>query len=136
MKIKRGLPGIRKALYFALALMLVIWLMFIGNIILFVVVAIQYHEDMPEYVEGGEVMEALTCTQNGYELSASMQEALTKMQQWAMLLDENGKVIWSYRKPVEIKESFTRSEIARMSKWYLEDYPVYLRVWEDRIMVV
>lgn len=136
MKIRSGLPGIRKALYFALALMLVIWLMFIGNIILFVVVAIQYHEDMPEYVEGGEVMEALTVTQNGYELSASMQEALTKMQQWAMLLDENGKVVWSYRKPVEIKESFTMSEIARMSKWYLEDYPVYLRVWEDRIMVV
>lgn len=136
MKIRSGLPGIRKALYFALALMLVIWLMFIGNIILFVVVAIQYHEEMPEYVEGGEVMEALTVTQNGYELSASMQEALTKMQQWAMLLDENGKVVWSYRKPVEIKESFTMSEIARMSKWYLEDYPVYLRVWEDRIMVV
>lgn len=136
MKVKSGLPGLRKALYYVVALMLIIWLLFITNIIILVVVALRYHEDMPEYVEGGEVMDALTLTENGYELSVPMQEALTKTQQWAMLLDENGKVIWSCRKPAEIKESYTQSEIARMSKWYLEDYPVYLRVWDERIMVV
>lgn len=136
MQMKSGLPGVRKALYFALALMLVIWLMLIANIILFVVILIQYQKDRPEYMEGGEVMEALALTESGYELAVPMQERLTNMRQWAMLLDENGKVIWSYKKPLEIKESYTQSEVARMSKWYLEDYPVHLRVWDDRIMVV
>ncbi len=136
MKIRSGLPGLRKALYHVTALMLIIWLTIIANVILLVVVAIRYHRELPEYVEGGEIMEALTPTQNGYELSVPVQESMTKLKQWAILLDENGKVIWSYRKPAEIKESFTQSEIARMSKWYLEDYPVHLRVWDDRIMVV
>lgn len=136
MKVRGRLPGIRRVLYCVMAFMLIIWLTLIVNVILFVVIAIRYHQEMPEYVQGGEIMEALTLTEKGYELSAPMQNELTKMQQWAMLLDENGEVIWSYRKPEEIKESYTRSEIARMSKWYLKDYPVYLRVWDDRIMVV
>ncbi|MDE6388110.1 MAG: HAMP domain-containing histidine kinase [Lachnospiraceae bacterium] len=136
MKVRSGLPGIRKALYYVMALMLIIWLTLIANVILFVVIAIRYHQETPEYVLGGEVMEALTLTENGYELSVPMQTTLTQMRQWAMLLNEDGEVIWSYRKPVEVKESYTRSEIARMSKWYLEDYPVYLRVWDDQIMVV
>lgn len=53
-----------------------------------------------------------------------------------MLFDESGNVIWSYGKPEELKEDYSRSEIARMSKWYLNDYPVYLRVWDDKIMIV
>ena len=65
-----------------------------------------------------------------------MQAELAGKNQWAMLLDENGNAVWSYRKPEEIKESYSRSEIARMSKWYLEDYPVYLRVWDERILVL
>ena len=85
---------------------------------------------------GEEVMDELRLTDNGYELSEDMQKTLTEMNQWAMLLDENGNVIWSYGKPEELKESYSLSEIARMSKWYLNDYPVYLRVWDDKIMIV
>lgn len=136
MKIRSGLPGVRKALYYVMALVSMIWLMFVASIIVVMVLAVRYHNDMPDYVEGGEIMEALAFSEDGYVLSTPMQEKLTRMQQWAMLLDETGKVVWNYRKPAEIKDSYTQSEIARMSKWYLEDYPVYLRVWEDRIMVV
>lgn len=81
-------------------------------------------------------MNELRLTDDGYELSEDMRKTLTEMNQWAALLDENGNVIWSYRKPEELKESYSRSEIARMSKWYLNDYPVYLRVWDDKIMIV
>lgn len=94
-----------------------------------------YGEDA-NYISGGEIMEALTPTEDGYVLDGTMEERLVGEDQWAMLLDENGDVIWSIRKPVELADSYTRSDIARMSRWYVQGYPVHMRVWDDRIMVV
>ena len=75
-------------------------------------------------------------TDSGYALNSAMEERLRSQDWWAMLLDGEGKVVWSFDKPEEVKDAYSLSDIARMSKWYLKDYPVYLRVWEDYIMVV
>lgn len=122
--------------YSILAFVLAFWLTVAVNLILFLTMAFQYREHRTEYITGGSIMEELTLTESGYELSGNMGRRLDENNQWAMLLDGKGEVVWSYAKPVELKESYTLSDMARMSKWYLEDYPVYLRVWEDQIMVV
>lgn len=46
---------------------------------------------------------------------------------WGMVLDEQGNRVWEWQVPEEIKEHYTRNEVAAFSRWYLEDYPV--RVW-------
>lgn len=132
----RNLRGMHKVLYYVIALILIMGLMLMVNLAIFLVIAVRYQKDMPEYVQGGEVMDELAFADDGYELSDAMQMKMDELNQWAMLLNEDGEAIWSYRKPVEIKESYSMSEIARMSRFYLEDYPVYLRVWDDRIMIV
>ena len=136
MEIRGSLTGMHKVFYYIMAIILITGLAFIVNLAVFLTIMVRYDRDLPEYVEGGEVMEELTLTENGYELSDAMQVKMEELDQWAMLLNEDGKVVWSYRKPAEIKEFYNQSEIARMSRWYLQDYPVYLRVWDDRIMVV
>lgn len=136
MRIRNRRPGVRTVMYYAKAFMWTIVLTLIINFILLFVLLLRYHQFNPDYMYGGMVMGELTLTEEGYELSDLMQERLTKLDQWAMLLDENGDVIWSFRKPPEIKGSYSNSEIAAMCRWYLNDYPVYLRVWEDKIMVV
>ena len=88
------------------------------------------------YIQGGDVMKALTFTKNGYVLSEEMQEEFERQDQWAMLLNEDGRVVWSIRRPEELETEYSRSEIARMTRWYLKGYPVHLRVWDDRIMIV
>lgn len=85
---------------------------------------------------GGEIREALSITENGYVLADDMAQKLTDEEQWAMLLDAEGRELWGYRKPVELPDSYSRADIARMTRWYLDGYPVWLRVWEDEIMVV
>jgi len=136
MRIRNRKPGIRTLSQYVVALVWTIVLTFIINLILLFILLLQYRQYKPEYMYGGTVMEELTLTQEGYELSDLMRERLTRLDQWAMLLDENGQVIWSFRKPAEIKDSYSRSDIANMCRWYLQDYPVYLRVWDDKIMVV
>lgn len=41
-----------------------------------------------------------------------------------MLLDDSGKVIWSKNLPEDVPLSYTASDIASFSRWYLYDYPV------------
>ncbi|MCM1268482.1 MAG: HAMP domain-containing histidine kinase [Bacteroidales bacterium] len=106
------------------------------NLIFLLSFAFVYANTNEYYIYGGDVMEALTDTGSGYILSEEMTETFEQEDQWAMLLDENGKVVWSIRKPAELADEYSRSEIARMSKWYLEGYPVHMRVWDDRIMIV
>lgn len=122
--------------YWVLAVLGLAGLTLVLNMVFFFASAVVYVNTDTHYIYGGSVMEALTLTQNGYVLDREMEEALAEKDQWAMLLDENGQVIWSARKPEELEDEYSRSDIARMSKWYLKGYPVQMRVWDDRIMIV
>lgn len=48
---------------------------------------------------------------------------------WAMRLSKEGKVEWSYKLPEELNRQYDLTDVAVFSRWYLEDYPVY--VWKD-----
>ena len=43
---------------------------------------------------------------------------------WAMVLDEDGNVIWQQDLPEALNHRYTASDIAVFSRWYLADYPV------------
>ena len=43
---------------------------------------------------------------------------------WAMVLDDNGNVIWQQALPQKLNHRYTASEVAVFSHWYLADYPV------------
>ena len=136
MKIRRSLPGMQKIFYYTVVFALVTGIMIIANCVLLFGILLQYNKEWTDYVGGGEILKELTVADEGYALSESMQAKLTELKQWAILLDENGNVIWSYEKPEDVKDSYSQAEIARMSRWYLEDYPVYLRIWDEKILVV
>ena len=53
-------------------------------------------------------MKALTFTKNGYVLSEEMQEEFERQDQWAMLLNEDGRVVWSIRRPEELETEYSR----------------------------
>lgn len=106
------------------------------NLILWISLAVVYVNTDSNYIQGGKVMGSLTLTEEGYALDREMAAEFEQKNQWAMLLDENGRVIWSIDKPEELKAQYTRLDIARMGKWYLQGYPVQMRVWDDQIMIV
>lgn len=67
------------------------------------------------------------------------EEALSMLRSesaWAMLLNEEGDVIWEEGLPEELPRSYLASDIASFSKWYLEDYPVTVWTREDGLLVV
>lgn len=54
---------------------------------------------------------------------------------WCMLINGKGNVVWAQDKPDDIPDTYTINDIARMSRWFLNDYPVYTRT-EDYGLIV
>ena len=52
-----------------------------------------------------------------------------------MLLDRDGKAVWEYALPKEIPRQFGIPDVASFSRWYLEDYPVYVWRHGDGLLV-
>lgn len=128
--------GVRLFVYGIAVLVMIILLVGVLNFMFLLAGAFAYRNMDISYIYGGDVMDALTDTGSGYVLDGEMRKQFEEQNQWAMLLDETGQVIWSIRKPEELKDSYTQADIARMTRYYLRGYPVQLRVWEDHIMVV
>lgn len=74
------------------------------------------------------------------ETWAADDTALSMLQEytaWAMLLNEDGDVVWQQNLPENLPRSYTSAEVASFSRWYLEDYPV--KIWtraDGKLMVV
>lgn len=63
-------------------------------------------------------------------------DALLEEERWAMLLNQEGQVVWSLRKPADVPEQYSVSDVASFTRWYLGDYPVQSWVREDGLLVV
>lgn len=63
-------------------------------------------------------------------------DELLQEDRWAMLLNQEGQVVWSFRKPDDVPDQYTVSDVASFTRWYLDDYPVQCWVRADGLLVV
>ncbi|TGE35791.1 HAMP domain-containing histidine kinase [Desulfosporosinus fructosivorans] len=75
-----------------------------------------------------EIADSLTKQEDSFVLSETGKEAILEGYHWAMLLNDNGTVIWNENLPEDLPRSYTVSDVASFSRWYLYDYPVH--VWQ------
>ena len=72
----------------------------------------------------GALAEALHPTADGLQWDAAHTPAeWMHGYAWAMVLDEDGNVIWQQDLPEALNHRYTASDIAVFSRWYLADYP-------------
>lgn len=67
---------------------------------------------------------SLTKTADGYHLSDS---GIIPDDCWCILINGDGDIIWSENQPDDIPTHYTINDVARLTKWFLNDYPVYVR---------
>lgn len=63
------------------------------------------------------------------EAEPDLSRILAENHAWAMLLDNGGAVIWEEQMPDDLPRSYTAAQIAQFSRWYLQEYPVF--VWQQ-----
>lgn len=69
------------------------------------------------------VSEAFIQTDHGFELS---DKNIIPDDCWCILIDESGNIIWSENKPDDIPQHYSINDVAKMTRWFLNDYPVYV----------
>ena len=72
----------------------------------------------------------------GYLLSGEASERIDRHCAFAMLIDQQGQVVWSRNLPEEIPLSYSLTDVASMTRWYLKDYPVKVWTRPDGLFVV
>lgn len=128
----KRLTGIwRSALIMTLAMALIVVLFLLG-ILGYMVLTFKLNVDAN--FSTNTIDEALVQTADGYEFSAAY--ALDGKNQWAMLIDDSGDVIWSYHKPDEIPDHYTMRDVAAFTRWFIDDYPVRTRIRDDGLLVI
>ena len=55
---------------------------------------------------------------------------------WCILIDEGGRVIWDHNRPDDIPTYYTINDIAKLTRWFLNDYPVYVRAEDYGLLVM
>ena len=110
------------------------------NIIFFFVYVVRekMHKADPYYYNWRteRLADSLTLGEDGYTLSEDAARKIDDSYAFAMLINQQGQVVWSRNLPEKIPLSYSLTDIASMTRWYLKDYPV--KVWEhsDGLFVV
>lgn len=112
---------------------MIIGVILISNIAVFV--AVGYHNMVsagaPDFKRSAleSVGKEFYQENDTWQLSDTGRQELKEADfKWCMALDEHGEVVWEWKLPAGFDRSYTISEVARFSRWYLHDYSV--AVWE------
>lgn len=80
------------------------------------------------------ISDRLTLGEEGYVFDGG--PLLEEKELWAMLIDEDGRVVWSENKPKEVPKHYELTDVAAFTQWYLADYPVTVWIRDDGLLVV
>ena len=114
--------------YFLSTMGLLLLFLSINILLALTVLIISYKSSSAPELPVARLAEGIT-ERNGIICSdPQVKKILTENRCWAMLLDDSGTVVWEEGMPKSLPRSYTASEIAKFTRWYLQEYPVY--VWE------
>ncbi|NBJ94553.1 sensor histidine kinase [Parablautia muri] len=109
------------------------------NIFLFVsliIVSVSHGNQSPTHLLPC-ISDELQQTDGQYTLPDDIAALLDQDHAWCMLIDNaTGNVIWNYKLPANIPVQYTYGDIAKMARWYLEDYPVFVSARNDGLLVL
>lgn len=75
-------------------------------------------------------------TQGQIQANDRTKKLLTEKNSWAMVLDKDGTVIWEYDMPENLPKYYSVLDVAKFSRWYLEEYPVLVQELNCGLLVV
>ncbi|MFS0556000.1 sensor histidine kinase [Brevibacillus sp. 179-C9.3 HS] len=120
--------------YTGASVLIAVFLLIVNYVILGTFVFKGMNEGYPPVHVTQSVAEGLHKIGDHYVLDAKAQDWLRKSQAWAMLIANNGQVIWNEALPEQLPRTYSLAEVAQLSRNYLQDYPVF--VWEHEMGLI
>jgi hypothetical protein len=111
-------------------------ILLIADIILIFTLA-NANQNSQAYVPVGKISNNLTLNENGtFIFSDEGKAILSNYNAFAMYIDENGDVKWECDLPNDIPKHYSIQQVATFTKWYLNDYPIYVGKKYDGLFIV
>ena len=79
--------------------------------------------------------EKLNLENGQYILTEDAKKQIDEDYAFAMLIDQDGQVVWSRNLPDDIPLSYSLTQVASFTRWYLKDYPVKVHTRPDGLFV-
>lgn len=119
-----------------MATLIVIILLIINSIGFAVVVGSDINNIYPNSPRSilSSVSQNLTKTDDSFDLNN--QDIIPNDGSWCVIINESGDIVWSQNKPDDIPEHYSINDVARMTRWYLNDYPVYVSTEDYGLLVL
>ena len=108
--------------------------LFFTDLLIVGIAAIRYHSVDYQYPK--EILTHLSVNNGRYALDEQGAESLLKRGQFAMILGKDGNILWSVALPEELRKTYTLQDVAKFTRYYLEDYPVHSYVFEQGLLVI
>lgn len=83
-----------------------------------------------------QLSDGLMFENGAYKLTVNVRESILAKYQWAMLINNDGRVAWGLNLPGDVPLKYTVSDVASFTRWYLKDYPVHVWRRTDGIFVL
>jgi signal transduction histidine kinase len=116
---------------------LIIFLALGLNILLYSITMYQVVHASTYYETSNQsLVKTLTETDGNISMSEDGYSIMEQFYSWAMILNDQGEVIWEWQLPAHLNRTYTSVDIARFSKWYLDDYPITERVTDYGLLVI
>ena len=115
-------------------IMLMMAFLFFTDLLIVGIAAIRYHSVDYQYPQ--EILTHLSVNNGRYALDEQGAESLLKRGQFAMILGKDGNILWSVALPEELRKTYTLQDVAKFTRYYLEDYPVHSYVFEQGLLVI
>ena len=125
----------RKYLLSSMGILLFFVVMNIVFVIIFFPVMQTHTIDSDEEIK--KIADGIYCSEDGKICADEKTIALLEDKgSWAMVLQQDGEIIWDYALPDELQKKYSVSDVARFSRWYLQDYPVLTDAMPYGLLVV
>ncbi|WP_449240520.1 sensor histidine kinase [Desulfoscipio gibsoniae] len=111
-------------------------ILLIINFALLIAWIVQTSKIAPKDYSVSQLANGLTESDGIYSLSGFAKNEIARQYQWAMLLSDDGHVIWSENLPGDVPLKYSVSDVAGFTRWYLNDYPVHVWRHPDGLFVL
>ncbi len=108
------------------------------NIVLLAFQATRYSTSGGTWSAAQKAADGMIMGGDGYILSPDIQEELQEKNIWALYIDNTSlEILWhSANLPAEIPLEYTASDIANLTRGYVQDYPTFTGTGKDGLMVL
>ena len=124
----------RNATHFILLVLITFFVLLATNIAVFAAFFAKWENTVPAGSQ--TVMDNLAKDEDGYTLSEEASQALEKDGLFAMIISNDGHILWSERLPAELSKDYTMQDVASFTRYYLDDYPVHTFIIPEGLLVI